>query len=421
MASIKKRRGKYYSRVRWYNDLGQRKEQLVPLKTDKKHTAVIRNNEVEKVQDLIAEGQNWEFGWMAEGGKAKILRLSIEQAVKDYIAIKRIDGREKKTIEINQLALSLFMDRYGYKKPIEFVTWSDIKNFKEWSQKVHAPNTTNIYLAKIKTFLRFCYKKKYIKNEVEVDMVRAEKKPPMYLSETKLSKLFTTDCVDEHFRRSFLFYVMTGCRLREPFEGEVTGDWLIIKPEVAKTNKTREVQLNQITKSILIEMRNRYDRLINSSGNGTWSKSHRGITDTYSRQFKKAARYEGFGEHKLHNLRDTYAVRRWNECGDIFLVSKEIGHASVTETQRYANFRLQKLAVDFPSLDHIIQARIGSTVSNDSVAKLGMHLLAENGKGDTLLGDTKIKYPQAYRVRTSTSYPLQGGSRRFESFYAHRR
>ena len=76
-------RKKYYSRVRWYNDLGQRKEQLIPLKTDKKHTAVIRNNEVEKVQDLIAEGQNWEFGWMAEGGKPKLLRLSIEQAVEE--------------------------------------------------------------------------------------------------------------------------------------------------------------------------------------------------------------------------------------------------------------------------------------------------------------------------------------------------
>ena len=43
-------------------------------------------------------------------------------------------------------------------------------------------------------------------------MVMVDKKPPMYLSETKLGKLFRTDMVDEHFRKAFLFYAMTGYR-----------------------------------------------------------------------------------------------------------------------------------------------------------------------------------------------------------------
>ena len=133
MASIKKRRGKYYSRVQWYNELGQRAEKQIPLKTDKKSEAVIRNNEVEKVEDLIAEGQNWEFGWMAEGGKPKLIRLSINEAFEEYIAVKKIDGCREKTIDINQLALSSFMNRIGYTISIEMITESHINEWKEWS------------------------------------------------------------------------------------------------------------------------------------------------------------------------------------------------------------------------------------------------------------------------------------------------
>ena len=36
MASIRKMRGRYYSRVRWYSDTERRIEKLIPLKTDKK-------------------------------------------------------------------------------------------------------------------------------------------------------------------------------------------------------------------------------------------------------------------------------------------------------------------------------------------------------------------------------------------------
>tara|TARA_R110002020_G_scaffold321128_1_gene537045 strand:- start:132 stop:938 length:807 start_codon:yes stop_codon:yes gene_type:complete len=268
------------------------------------------------------------------------------------------------------------MNRIGYKTPIELVTDSHINEWKEWSRRHHKPNTTNIYLAKMKTFFRYCYKKRYIKRELDIEMVRADKKPPMYLSETKLGELFRTDMVDEHFRKAFLFYTMTGCRLAEPFEGTLSGDWLVITPDVSKTHKTREIQLNPVTKSILIEMRERYDRELNSSGNGSWSKSHTGITKTYSKEFKKAVNQLGFGEHKFHNLRDTYATRRWIETGDIHLVSKEIGHTSVVMTQKYADFNLRRLAVDFPSLDAIIQTRLSKTTTNDSLIGLGKHLLA---------------------------------------------
>jgi len=51
------------------------------------------------------------------------------------------------------------------------------------------------------------------------------------------------------------------------------------------------------------------------------------------------------------------------------------GHSSVTMTEKYADFNLRRLAVDFPSLDGIIQSRIGKAVTNDSLIGIGSHLL----------------------------------------------
>jgi len=375
MASIRNRNGKYYTRVSWYDKLGRLNQKEIPLKTDKKSEAVIRNNAVEKVEDLIRTGENWSFGWMREGGKPKLIRKSITESVDDYIAVKRIDGVRQKTIDLNQLALSSLMNRIGYKIPIELITDSHINEWKEWSRSTHAPTTTNIYLSKIKTFFKFCYKKKYIKEELDIEMVKADKNPPMYLSETKLGKLFSTDMIDEHFRKAFLFYAMTGCRLSEPFNGTLSVNWLIITPDVAKSHTTREVELNQVTTAILLEMRNRYNERIGKSMHGTYKNTHKGIIDSYSKEFKKGAKALGFGEHKFHNLRDTYAVRRWIETGDIHLVSKEIGHSSVTMTQKYADFNIRRLGLDFPSLNNIIESRMSKTISNDSLTRLGGNLL----------------------------------------------
>jgi len=361
--------------VTWYTDTGQRKEKQIPLKTNKKSEAVVRNHEVEKVEDTIKQGENWAFGWMGEGGRVKLIRRSISETVEEYIAIKRIDGCRTKTIDLNELALDSFMNLLGYKIPIENITDSHINEWKEWSRRRHAPNTTNIYLAKMKTFFRFCNKKGYLKQELDFDMVKANKNPPMYLSETKLGKLFSTDMINEHFRKAFLFYAMTGCRKAEPFEGIISGDWLIITPDVAKTHTTREIELNPVTKGILREMRERYDARIGKSMHGSKAVTHKGIIDTYSKVFKKGAKALGFGEHKFHNLRDTFAVRRWIESGDIYLVSREIDHKSVTQTQKYADFNLRRLQADFPSLSNIIKARLGKRTSNESLLKLGANYL----------------------------------------------
>ncbi len=370
MASIRKIKGYYYSRIVWRGLGGKQVEKTLPLKTKLKSEAIIRNNEVEYKADTIKDGDQWDFPWMSDGGKAKLIRKTISECFEEYISVKRIDGCRQKTIDINSFALKNFMQFVGFSNPIDSIEVSHINEWKDRSRRIHAPSTTNIYLSKLKTFFRFCFKRGYIKTNLEIEMVKEVRKPPMYLSEKKLRELFSTDLINEHYRKAFLFYAMTGCRLTEPFIGELVDDWLLITPDVAKSHSMREIQLNEFTKYFLFEMRERFNSRIGKSGYGSKSITAKGIIDTYSKEFKKGVKALGFGHHKFHNLRDTFAVRRWIECGDIHLVSKEIGHASVLMTQKYADFNLRRLQVDFPSLRHIVESRITRETTNSSLINM---------------------------------------------------
>ena len=82
------------------------------------------------------------------------------------------------------------------------------------------------------------------------------------------------------------------------------------------------------------------------------------IINRYGKEFKKACRAVGVKGKTLHNLRDTYAVRRWAITGDIKMVSDEIGHSSVVMTEKYAKCNLRRLEDDFPSLADRIALRL---------------------------------------------------------------
>ena len=79
---------------------------------------------------------------------------------------------------------------------------------------------------------------------------------------------------------------------------------------------------------------------------------------------------EGFGHHKFHNLRDTYATRRWAITGDIKGVSNELGHTSVSMTEKYTKVKLRRLMDDFPSLKPQIQARLNKSIMDSGLTGL---------------------------------------------------
>ena len=352
MATIKKRRGKYYSRIRWYNDDGFQDEKQIALYTNKKSIAVIRNNEVTKIEDTIVNGDNWSFAWQNKDGKVKLIKLSIIDAYQEYRNVQNINGMRKSTLDRIDNSMKTLYKVFGESYPIASLTYSHIEQFKEYWFSKHAPTTMNINLSKIRAFHNWCVKKGYAK-KIEFVLVKETPKEISYLSEDEFNGIMQLDVIDVHFRKAFLFYYMTGCRKAEPFKADLNGNWLTIKSTDAKAHRTRDVQLNPILKGIVTEMQDRFHMLMDEYG-----QKPRHIINRYGKEFKKACRQLGIKGKVLHNLRDTYAVRRWAITGDIKMVADEIGHASVVMTEKYAKCNLRRLKDDFPSLADRIALRL---------------------------------------------------------------
>ena len=52
----------------------------------------------------------------------------------------------------------------------------------------------------------------------------------------------------------------------------------------------------------------------------------------------------------MHRLRHSFALMRYLETEDLYKVSKELNHTSITTTEIYAQFSLRRLKEDFPSM-----------------------------------------------------------------------
>ena len=364
MASLRQRRGKWYSRVLWYNSTGKQKEKQIPLRTKSKTTAHKRNSIVEKYEEDIKDGLNFNYPWIKDGGKTTIKERSIGETLEEYYAVRNIEGIRKSTIDRTQVAIKSLYTMMSSSTSLDVFNENFIERYKRHCRESlnHKPNTININLSKIRAFLNWCHRKEYIKDVPYINMVRVEQSEIDYFSDDMVLQIMECYGINDHYKRAFLFYLDTGCRLFEPFNGYIKGNTLVIPPNEAKTHRKRTVHLTSITLAIIHEMCERVDNCI---GNKKFAIKN------YSRVFKKACRTVGLRDsYHFHNLRDTYAVRRWAVTGDIHLVSKEIGHKSVTTTEKYADFDLETLLLDFPSLRKWIAPRLEKPTIDKSFLKV---------------------------------------------------
>ena len=165
----------------------------------------------------------------------------------------------------------------------------------------------------------------------------------MYRLDRLFNELMQLEWLDDNYKTAFSFYRDTGCRRSEPFLGELHGDWLLIGGDETKQRMDKGLSLNHINLERITEMR-------------AFLESYKGTLDSWignlSKTFLKAMREIDGQDTKyhLHCLRHTFAVRRYLQTRDIYLVKQELGHSSVVTTEIYAKFSLRRLEADFPSL-----------------------------------------------------------------------
>ena len=338
----KPRRGKWYARVRWSIN-GKLKEKQIPLRTSNETTAHLRIDLVRERASSIASGNEYTFPWMNDDGKTKISKFTLSAAIKKYL--NQRNNVRKTTLKRDVISLSRLMDVLGSDYPIENLKRADIEKFKSFYKGKHKPGGINFNLWVIRTFLIWLKEEKFIPEIIKVKMIDTGRPLPKYFSESEFNQIMELEWLNQFNKNVFYFYLTTGCRKSEPYWGRIDGNWLIVDDDKSKTKSVRQIRINPEQMRILKEMRRRYDKHI---ANGMQPYTH---IDQHNKMLKKALKSIYTDDTRtLHCLRHTFAVMRYLQTRDIYLVRTELGHASVVMTEKYANFDVRKLEEDFPSL-----------------------------------------------------------------------
>ena len=346
MASLRKRRGSWYARVLWYESGATKQtEKSVPLRTSSKVTARERIAEVNKVEDDIKQGMEFSFPWLSDSTTTKVQRFTILDAVEQWLSQRSSEGIRQSTIKRNRYSLGSFMSHIGTSPPLSKVSTSMIDSYRTHCiHKEMKPNGININLRAIKTFFNWCVRRELIEKNIFVDMVSKPRELPLYIPDSLFNKLMQLEWLDDNYKTAFSFYRDTGCQRSEPFLGELHGDWLLIGGDETKQRIDKKLSLNTINLERLTSMRTYF--------NESYGYKLDSWIGNLSKTFLKAMREVDGQDTKyhLHCLRHTFAVRRYLQTRDIYLVKNELGHESVTTTEKYAKFSLRRLENDFPSL-----------------------------------------------------------------------
>ena len=377
MATLKKRRERWYVRVLWYDSNGRQKEKQIPLRTSSKMIARERLAVVNKVESDIKDGMSFSFPWLNDEGTVKVVRKSIGDVIADFIMFKQLQGLASSSINRIMNTLTSFARFMGISFPITSVTSKHINgknSYVEYCFNKKKPMTkasVNLELRNLKTFLKWCVENEHLDKMPKIVMVKVSKAKPNYLNEEEICSILELETLSPKWKRIFCFYMATGMRRAEPFFGRLTGSWLIIPEEHTKGKKEKEIHLTPDMIEVWKEMmemksdwKTRGYKLYNLFGKIT-------------KRFKWTIRKAGIDDrHHLHNTRHTFAVRRYLQTGNIYGVKNELGHSSVTVTEKYAEFKQSRLESDFPSLANSIRKSRKSTLMDTNLMDTNTPLLS---------------------------------------------
>lgn len=347
MAGLSKRRNIWYARVSLWDGYHQ-DDKPISLRTKSKATARERLAEVNRYEKDIKKGLDYSFAWLNADGRTKIQRITLEITIPQYIVFKKRTGLTKGSINRINNSLSVFIKLFGRTFPIKSINLKHIDSFTDFCLNKYTPSGTNINLRNLKTFLKWLYETNQIEKLPIVRMVKVEKSKPSYLTEKEFSLIMNLEELEPFYKNIFKFYVGTGCRLSEPFNGSILGDYLVIPAQYTKAKLEKEVFVSDDLKNIWSEMIESKD---------AWVKKgykFKNLPLSISKKFLWACREVNI-DHHFHDLRHTFAVIRYLLTGNIYAVKKDLGHASVTTTEIYADFKTSRLLADFPSLRKFIE------------------------------------------------------------------
>jgi len=221
-------------------------------------------------------------------------------------------------------------------------------------------NTINNRIRGIRSLMIWLDDRDMINKAPKIRELKVDKSPPQYVSEVEFERLLQLDLGHPRFKKMFKLCWETGMRLQEPFIGKINGDWYDIPADKSKNHEAKSILLNQEQRETI--------GLIQSIWNEHPTEDS---IKWYSKKFKSALKQIGIFNRHFHCIRHSYGARRILETnGNIYQVRDEMGHSSVTITERYTKLDRKRVEHDFPSINKTPKIAIMDTLSMDTVLNI---------------------------------------------------
>lgn len=201
-----------------------------------------------------------------------------------------------------------------------------------------SPTSVNTYLRGLKAYVRWLHEEGDLKDLFRVQFLKTEVKVLETLSVEHIKRLITHRPTGQNECRAHavsLLILDTGLRIKETLgltKSQVDFDNMLLKVK-GKGNRIRMVPFSVECRKVLFKACNRlkFD-LVFCTRNGTTVTQR-----NFLRDFKLLGNKLGIHGVRLspHTLRHTFAVSFLRNGGDIYMLSRILGHSSVKTTEVY--------------------------------------------------------------------------------------
>lgn len=289
---------------------------------------------------------------------------SYEQTLRLFAIFLKNECKVKEAGEVKEIHIREYIKQLQERGKYTVVANENTKkvnfpeNRKDYQKEV-SKTTINNYIRNIKVFFNYMYDNRYISNNPirRVKQLKNQRKVVGYIDDTNMNKLLKSfDLSKFHEYRDYTIAQLifdTGMRIGETLlikEADIdfVKRTILLPADNTKGKKDRYVffsqeMLKQLKRWLQYKDRYKQCEYVFCTTKGTVLK-----ISNYETNFKKYGERIGQNDIHPHMLRNNFAKRFLLSGGDIYTLSKILGHSSVTVTEEaYLDLQNEDLRVQY--------------------------------------------------------------------------
>lgn len=291
--------------------------------------------------------------------------LPLSQALDDFLSEKESQNCRKPTLDNYKLMCGKFIEIVGDKSTSD-LTKKDYDYFLSVLKQDGRKNETSVqsYCRVVRVFLYYLQDNGMCES-FTIQLPRTQKTIKHLYTDAELSALLkkpSDDCLESEYMSWVItnLVLATGLRLNSIVNlkvSDVEGNLLTVN--VTKSNRALLLTLNPECEKIV----KKYIKLFRLQSDDflfCTQDFNQYQVDSIKKYIRKFNLGRGVQKTSLHLLRHTFASRFYAETGDIYALSRILGHAEISTTQRYLR-GLGEVDLSQKMSAFSIQASLGDT------------------------------------------------------------